>query len=243
MNCIFTASFGNDFQQLNNITHEYMKKYAEKTNSEFVVITDSSPVRKKHDAVELMLKCKWRIKELFKKYKRVLYLDSDVLVLPSAKNIFEIVPENCIAAFEEGHKYPGNLNCYLRYIIEYNKSLKTKKLPPENPNIKKYYNAGIFLADSNTEEFFTEPPVRIVEVHPDLGEQNYFNLMVQKHCNTGKIKIFDLPIEFNRMVVWRDATLDNIMKSSFIHYSITPNMRRIGLIKIHLSEHKRRFKY
>lgn len=238
MNCIYTISFGSGDKSVDLITHDYMRRYADRIGADFCVVRDASSPEDKHSQLKLMLSCKWEIKELLKKYDRVLYLDSDILVLPTAKNVFEVVPEDCLSAFEEGHRYPNNLNCYYRYITEYNKVLVKNNLPKVRDVIGKYYNAGVFVASKGMDIF--DDPEECVEVHPNWLDQNHFNMLINQYCPT-KVKFFELPIEFNRMTVWADATLSKILNSSFIHYSITPNLTRLSLIKMHLAAHKRQF--
>lgn len=88
------ASRSDDSQkEITDITFPIIKRYASACDAEFITIVDP---RDLHHHYRIM-----QFYELFEHYDRILSLDSDILILKGAPNIFDVVPEDKIGTIFE----------------------------------------------------------------------------------------------------------------------------------------------
>ncbi|MHA1819592.1 MAG: glycosyltransferase [Promethearchaeota archaeon] len=82
-------------------THPPMMLYAKKINADFIWINSRRVNYNKVKNVNPVLFEKYQIYDILEDYDRVLYIDSDVLITPHAKNIFDYVPYDKIGGVFE----------------------------------------------------------------------------------------------------------------------------------------------
>ena len=79
---------------------------------------------------------KFYIHELLNEYKRIIYLDIDILIREDCPNLFDIVPVDKLGMFNEG-RYTTRYE-YLEQASEYYKE-------PLKPWNGKFYNSGVMV--------------------------------------------------------------------------------------------------
>jgi lipopolysaccharide biosynthesis glycosyltransferase len=203
-NLIFTLAMG----EYNNFpTLKYMKDYADKCDADYLPLNELK-INHNHIFFE-----KFYFVDLLNQYDRVLYVDADVLVTPTAKNIFnEFKDENCFYAFAENdHSEMTNKDYCIQPLLN-----DCPEWPLQENGKKQYFNAGVFLVSKPLQKYFLN--FRNVPNLPgiyEFGDQTYLNYLVAKN----KIKFKSLPYSFNRMNMGKFDTEKERYFSDFIHYA------------------------
>lgn len=202
-NLVLTISIGDVFSKISKITHESIKKYAEKINADFVVITQTKFIDANWE--------KTQVYNFLNKYNRIILLDSDLIIRDDCPNLFEIVPEDKLGAFNEK-----------KYIINSEKiKLEAQKYKIEIKKITNdYLNTGVLVLSRRHKSIFK--PVSTI-----LGEFNdYFNVILQRD----KTNVFELEYKFNR-IHYQDNFIGITRHDSYIiHYAQAPDEVMFDLI-------------
>jgi lipopolysaccharide biosynthesis glycosyltransferase len=195
-NLVLTISTGEVFSKISKITHESIKKYANKIGADFLVITEQT-----------LQDPNWEKTQVFNylnKYKRIILLDSDLIIREDCPNLFEIVPEDKLGAFNE-KKYFQNAEKIKLEALKYN--IEISKITND------YFNTGVLVISRIHKQLFK--PVNDI-----LGNFNdYFNVLVKKN----KTEIHELNYRFNRMHYQDDFCGIARHDSYIIHYSQAPD--------------------
>jgi lipopolysaccharide biosynthesis glycosyltransferase len=193
---VFTITIGDFYKQLSEVTHPTIKNYAKKIGADFLVCDETTLPFPHYE--------KFEIAKLLETYDRVLYLDSDILVSPNTPNIFDVVPENKMGMLDES---------VLGYDREFRKFLTehAPELVSGWEKHKKCYNAGVIVCSKEHKNIFKLPDNFVNHYF----EQSYLNLRLLEE----KAEIFDLPIQYNRMIYLDLVTPEHRLKSYIIHYA------------------------
>lgn len=204
-NAIYTQSSGEIFNTIAEIAVPTMKAYADRIGAEFIYDRqDKAPKRP--------LFGKYKVYDLLADFDRVLFLDVDLLVRPDSPNIFDIVPEDRFAAFNEGSWcYELNeLKCRASFLYQVGEAMK---LDPTSVDLSSsYVNAGVFVANKSHRDLFAMPEDG-EHLSLLLAEQSVLNLRLH-HAG---IKPYFLPVCFNAMP-WRWPTM-RLDDNYFVHYA------------------------
>ncbi len=196
MNAIVTINIGKYHSAISNITHPLMRAYAKKINADFIVI-DSPSISATKPELEI-----FQIFGLLNKYKRIIYFHTDVLVRDDCPDLFNIVPENKLGAFNEG-LFVDRLDD-MRLIV--------KQL---NVDVDKwdrqFYNTGV-LVISRKHKFLFEYPNS--EIHA-FSTAAFLNLRII----SAKTDIFDLDYNYHRLPFIDQLTGEHRLASYVLHYS------------------------
>lgn len=199
-NAVVTLSFGID--EMCKLTHPTIKAYADKVGADFVVIKDKQLSK---DFVQYE---KFQIYSMFGEYQRVLFLDSDIIVRPDCPNLFDIVPEHKIGAFNEG-KYRE----YCLILMQEACKQFSTALPKWD---RQYYNTGVMLVSRLHRHIFKQPPKEIGKYADAWDyEQPYLNLKI---ISEG-YEVQDLSYKFNRMSLVDEPTGEHRLSSYIVHYA------------------------
>lgn len=198
-NLILTISIGDYYKELSKHTLPSIKKYADKIGADFLNISEFNPA---------YITQKWNkfyIHELLNKYKRILYLDIDLIIREDAPSLFDIVPEDKLGMFNEG-RYSSRFD-YLEQASEY-----------YNEPIKKwdgkFYNSGVMVISRRHKSIFALPKgIDFVET-----DQPYINLRIQND----KVAMFDIDFKFNRMDILDKFIGISRLDSYIVHYAGAP---------------------
>lgn len=196
---VLTISIGEYHKKIAKITLPFIKKYAEKINSDFLNIDEfkSEYITQKWN--------KFYIHELLNKYKRILYLDVDLIIREDCPNIFDIVPENKLGMFNEG-RYVPRFEFLDQASEYYGEPLKKWN--------GKFYNSGVMVISRKHKQLFKMPKgIDFVET-----DQPYINLRILND----KIDMFDLDYKFNRMDILDKHCGISRLDSYIVHYAGAP---------------------
>lgn len=200
---VVTITVGATYQEIANLTHPTLKAYADKIGADFIVIDDAK-IKYPHWQ-------KFEISKLLIKYKRIIFLDTDLIIRDDCPNLFDIVPEEKLGLFEEGRFSPRG--GYLQQaMVAYNMN---------DHNYKDvYYNTGVMVISRvHTQLFNYVPTEDIMTAGNFLGEQTFLNLRIQKEG----IDVFMLPYKYNRMTLMDEITGEPRFASYIIHYAGCPS--------------------
>lgn len=198
-NLVLTISIGDFHQNLSNYTLPSIKKYAKKIGADFLNITEKDPnyITQKWN--------KFHIHELLNKYKRILYLDIDLIVREDTPNLFDVVPDNKLGMFNEG-RYAARLDYLEQASTYYGEPLKKWD--------GKFYNSGVMVISRMHKQIFKMPKgIDFVET-----DQPYINLRILND----KIEMKDLDYKFNRMDILDKFTGISRLDSYIVHYAGAP---------------------
>ena len=180
-----------------------MRVYADRVGAEFIVITS-------HDAASKSPHfAKYCLYDLLKVYQRILYVDSDALIVPNCPNLFEIVPINQLGVFlEENEATPTRRTSEIQEICGVIDGWTGT-----------YFNSGVMVLSSVHRAMF-DPALQQNSVGCEF-EQAQLNWNVHKMG----ISIFNIGRTFNHIVWELD---DSRYHSYIIHYVFCCPPRWLG---------------
>lgn len=211
-NLVLTISIGDKHQQISELTVPSIKKYAEKINADFLNIEVSKLTSTDWE--------KTQIYDLFHQYKRIIFFDVDLIIRDDCPNLFDIVPENELGAYNEGkHMFKSD-------DIKITSNLYDEKF---GEITSKYYNTGVLVLSRKHKQLFKTPK------YFKTSFTSYFNLLLQKE----KVKMFDLDLRFNRLHFMDKHCGISRLDSYIIHYYEAPENLIMKLIKDDLEDWKK----
>jgi lipopolysaccharide biosynthesis glycosyltransferase len=156
---IVTMTIGESWAPVASISHPTFRAYADRVGADFLVID-----RRRISSSEHIHWEKLQLERLIAPYHRALYLDTDALVHPNAKNLFELVPRGKFAAWAEGDEMDRNADVegVCRF---YDRPMFDSKA---------FFNAGVFLVEREHRWIFRAPPRFYRGENP---EQAYLNMV------------------------------------------------------------------
>lgn len=191
---VVTIAVGDFYTKMAEITHPTIRKYAEKIGAELIVLDE------KKEGLPHYLKLE--LNNLLRKYDRILYVDTDVVIREDATNIFDEVPVDQIGAFEEG-QFADRRTSMLEFLNQ-------NKIDPKSWD-NKYYNTGVLVVSKEHANVFIKPLLE----HDHFFEQSYLNLLF----STFKVKMHNLHYKWNRMYLMDKLTGEERYESYFMHYA------------------------
>lgn len=205
-NLVLTIAVGERYEQMKELTHPSIKKYAERIGADFLCI-DKSNCSSPHWE-------KFQIYDLLNQYRRIIYLDTDILVREDCPSLFKIVPELQLGMFNE-MPYTSQRNLSL---ID---SCKNYGIILKNWN-GEYYNTGVIVLSRQHKYLFKKPEKEVF----DFYEQGYFNAMLHKELEKSgnELTIFKLHYRFNRMTCMDQFTGEERYNSYIMHYAGYPSL-------------------
>jgi len=216
-NLVLTISIGDYYNELSKLTLPSIKKYAKKINADFLNINEHDPnyITQKWN--------KFHIHELLNKYKRILYLDIDLIVREDTPNLFDIVPEKQLGMFNEGRFAPRFE--YIEQASEYYKEpIKVKTWNG------KFYNSGIMVISRIHKQMFKLPRgFDFVET-----DQPYLNLRIIND----KVEMCDIDFKFNRMDILDKFIGISRLDSYIVHYAGAPKEILMDVLKKDIEQWK-----
>jgi len=213
---VLTISIGDHYNNVSETTSPSIKAYAKKIGADFININEFNPnfITQKWN--------KFHIHELLNKYKRIIYMDVDVIIREDTPNLFEIVPENKLGMFNEGRYAPRYE--YLEQASEYyGEPLKPWRGP--------FYNTGVMVISRIHKHIFKLPKgIDYVET-----DQPWINLRILND----NIQMFDLDFKFNRMDILDKFCGVSRLDSYIVHYAGAPKEIQIDVIKKDIEQWKK----
>lgn len=201
-NALLTITIGDEYQQIAEYTHPIIKKYAQKIGAEFICI-NKQKISQTTPHWE-----KFQIYELLNKYKRILYIDTDIIIREDCPNLFDEVAEDRLGMFNEAPFTDRSKELLIDICRQYGITL-----PGWNG---KYFNSGVMVISRRHKNLFKKPEKEIFSFY----EQSYLNMIIAKE----EIEMHDLHYKFNRMVCMDRPTGEERFASYIIHYAGYPNL-------------------
>lgn len=207
-NLVLTISIGDYYNELAKLTQPFIEKYAEKIGADFLNISEFN---------EQYITQKWNkfyIHELLNKYKRILYLDIDLIIRDDCPSLFDVVPETKLGMFNEG-RYSSRQE-YLEQASEYYKE-------PVREWNGKFYNSGVMVISRKHKQIFKMPRgIDFVET-----DQPYINLRIVND----KVDMFELDFKYNRMDILDKFTGISRLDSYIVHYAGAPKEQIFSVLR------------
>lgn len=196
---IVTIVNGKKYESIWERTEPFFMAYAEKCNAELIVLQKGdvpSPHWMKFAIYDL----------LHKEFKRVAFIDADILIRPDTPSLFDIVPEDSFGIFNEGYYTPRSV-CMHEVKKVYNVDLP-------GWNGKDYFNTGVMVISRQHRHIFN---IRgdVKNLRNAFGEQTYLNMRIMQ----AGIKIHHLDFQFNRMSIMDRITGMTRLDSFLVHYA------------------------
>lgn len=212
---LVTMCFGEGFKRMSELTHPTIKAYADKVSADFIVI-DKKKISNKYFHYE-----KFQLFDILAQYHRVLFMDSDLIIRPDCPNLFDIVPEHQLAAFNEG-RFFDMLEVFRDACMKFNISLPKWE--------RQGYNTGVMVLSRLHRHIFEKPEKEFDVYAGNIAhyEQPYINLKII----SDNYPVHDLNYKFNRMSLMDRLTGENRRSSYVIHYASAVDVDiRMNLIK------------
>lgn len=199
-NLIFTIIVSDLQKEISKLTLPLIQRYSKKVG------TDLEIIKELNDEYLTQDWHKYKISEYLKTYKRVLFISIDTIIREDSPNLFDIIPENKLSAFNEG-RYMARLPYVEQASKFYNISFRDRSTS--------YYNTNILMASRMHRDLFILPKdfIYIDDVDP------YFNLILKAN----KIEVYNLDWKFNRMEFLDKYVGISRLDSYFINYKGAPN--------------------
>ena len=194
---VLTIAVGEPYASIAKITHPSLKAYAQKIGAEFKCI-DQVMISKTSAHYE-----KFQIFHLLNAYDRIIYLDTDLIVRADTPNLFDIVPRDAFAAFNEGLWIPERGKALAMACEQHKEEIKDWN--------GVYYNTGVMVVSRPHKHLFVKPD----NEEWNFYEQSYLNIKVIK----ARCKTLDLDYRFNRMSCMDKFTGEHRLCSYIVHYA------------------------
>lgn len=166
---ITTVAIGKKGQEWADISHPWMRRYAESCGADFFSLSGSGLKDLWPGFSKLLLG------RLLNDYDRLIYVDSDILISPNAPNLFDLVPTECVGAtridYLSPHEAPAVANGWVRNDIELSQAMFGSANWSEC-----YYNSGALVfskAHKNVFERALESAGSWYEVPTDRSEKTF----------------------------------------------------------------------
>lgn len=193
------VTMGDDaFRPLTDLTFPLAEDYAARIGADFHVIRE-----RKYPAVSICYE-KFQMADLLQRYRRILYVDGDVLVRTTALDVFQEVPFTRFGAMDEA----AHLNHWTPEAIR-------QQFTPygwTGPWNGRHFNAGVLVFDETHRRLFDNPKITNIP----YWDQPYLNVAVERLG----IPYFSLPPKWNHMIFHSYKKIPP-QDSQFIHYSGT----------------------
>jgi lipopolysaccharide biosynthesis glycosyltransferase len=193
------------------VSEPTMREYATRVDAEFVKLTDVT--------CPYPMGEKWQVEKLFDVYERILYIDADVVVRPTAPNLFELVPENSVGVYDDMPDMAGRYAWYYAEIEQLQRELGLRPSP-----LHHCYNAGLVMASRMHREIWRQPHF-FRPTH--CYEQNLVNCKIRD--NGFKVYNFDRRTHWQW---WTDKENKYKADGCFLHFSgMKDHQERLRLMR------------
>ncbi|HRR49269.1 MAG TPA: glycosyltransferase family 9 protein [Bacteroidales bacterium] len=197
---IVTLCVGDSYKLISNYSHPTIKKYADKIGADFIVYNEHISDPPHYEKLII-------IYDLLKKYDRLLWLDTDLIVRDDCPNLFEIVSSKELGIFNEA-PYTDRIPALMELNKLYNQNFETGT----------YYNTGVMVLSKIHRNVFY-PVTEIPFIQNSFGEQTFLNYRILKD---DLVKVHKLNYRLNRMSCMDEFTGENRLSSYIVHYAGCP---------------------
>lgn len=186
------------FRPLTDLTYPMTEAYAARIGADFHVIRE-----RKYPNVNICYE-KFQMAALLDRYRRILYVDGDILIRPTAPDVFQEVPFSQFGAMDEGaHLDHWTAQKILQQFAPYGW---------KGPWNGRHFNAGVLVFDETHRRLFEHPQITNIP----YWDQPYLNVAVERLG----IPYYSLTPEWNFMAFHSYKKVPP-PRPHFIHYSGT----------------------
>lgn len=139
---VVTIAIGEKYNMIAKFTHTTLKAYADKIDADFIVLDDKKSASLPHWK-------KFEIFNLLRDYKRLIYVDTDIIIRDDCPNLFDIIPENKLGIFNEG-RFTPRWESLREACVSYEEDIDKKWDGT-------YYNTGVMVISRFQKELFKMP--------------------------------------------------------------------------------------
>lgn len=187
-----------------DLTHPILKKYAEKCDADFIVLSHPPPFLSDDKYPH------WRIlkvHELYEEYDRILMLDTDMIINKNCPNLFDIIPSDKIGCVFE--------DVGSRQVPRQQQMINIQQAFNYIDWTSGYMNEGLLMSSQQHKDFFL--PYNGRYWNGPAGSQTHFMFNIQRL----KYEIFELNYQWNHMTMFSEPWngSPDRFKSNIIHYA------------------------
>lgn len=178
---IVSLAIGPEWSEVAAATFPYMEYYAKKTGSDFIPITRRAyPEKPPHFE-------KFQARAPLQSHERIIFVDADVVVLPSTPDLFQVVPETHIGAKNQLGLDPGMLR---KAVEEYLRNMKSAAKFPGY-----YFNTGVMVL-SRAHAPLLDP--EIFQYKSGSNHNYYEQTVLNAQAARLGMPLFDIGAAFNK---------------------------------------------
>jgi len=182
---------------ISSISHPLLRAYAERCSADFLVISERKVcVGPFHNEI-------YQCHELLNRYDRILCIDSDVIVVPDAPNLFELVPHTKIASVFEDVGYRKKARRRLIRFVQYQREYVGWD--------SGYINSGVLLFSRCHQDIFR------IDGREIWNHWGYDDVELGFRIHHLKIPLMELPRCCNHVSAFSEFGKD-WLDAKFIHY-------------------------
>jgi hypothetical protein len=196
---VVTVAVGEKGQQWLQLSRPSMEAYANRINADFHVLSDKTTPYPMGE--------KWRVGQYLDFYERLLFIDADVVVRPTAPDLFDMVPTNAVGLHDD---LPYNTAGYAWYFTEVEHVQRTQgfKLRP----LTWCLNTGLVVC-SREHKAIWEPPTKPFQaLH--CFEQHLINVRIAE----AGFPVVMLPTKVHWQY-WLDRQKTIYPEGQFLHFA------------------------
>ncbi len=206
MKLLIVTRSDNKYQEISNITHPIIKRFAKKWNADFLILDVSYDYPNCPGWYGRFYRI-LHMYDLFNEYDRILHIDSDVIINKNCPNVFEVVPIDKIGTIYEdvGTRKKDRLKRIIE-AQEYFGDIGWKT---------GYINVGVFLASKQHRDIF-QPINNKLWFGRGSGD-----IVIGYNIKKYNFKVHELPYRYNHTIIFSEPWNDkaNRFNSYFIHYA------------------------
>jgi len=208
--CIVTVGIpkNKNTSRMYEISGRSIAQYAKKIGVPYFPISERKYSLKRPEVPHLE---KLWVGDFLKDYDQVLFLDLDILIMPTARNIFDLYPENKIFGYDEGAL------AWVQDDVKFFEKKYNLKFPLSPSGRPFLLNGGVMLWSKNALPLFENFDLKNFtrSFGDTAGEQTYFNYLIHK---------LDLPFGtldegFNWCIYADEKKYFTRFNADFVHYA------------------------
>jgi lipopolysaccharide biosynthesis glycosyltransferase len=193
---LLTIACGDYYQRMAEITHPFLRGYAEKIGADFQCISEHRSGLPAHFQ-------KMSIHGFLEHYDRILFMDTDILVKHDAPDLFSVVDERHLGLLDQSQHFPSSPFQFRAAVSQWGYDLSPER----------YYNTGVMVISKIHRDLFRIPVDLRPEQVPFDQEQTILNL----NFLLAGTEIHELEIGFNHLVT---SEIDpDYLRSPVMHYA------------------------
>jgi hypothetical protein len=191
-------------EELTKVTHPILMDYAVQWGCDFITLDQKEEWMTDYELAHYRI---LRVRELLEKYERILVIDSDVVIMPSCPNPFEVVPEDKIGSIYEDK---GSREALRQGVI-----ISIQERFGDVGWEEGYINTGFFVVSRQHSNIFQK-------INDQLWTGfGYDDALLGYNIHKFGHEVYELPFQFNHMSMHSESWNGEASRfnSFVIHYA------------------------